>query len=247
MTPPRARTRKTSNGRRSTPATTSWRSPTGPARVRRKRRSTRPRAVGLVRRSSTDHQRRAGDCGRGRSRPDVPHAGQRQNGRQRGAERSQQQHHAAHSMAVPVSGSSAARARQLLPARAQRRQRRGTGWLTNGRGVPASRRRARVPGHQRHDVEVLLRRRGQAGRPRRPAGHRRSAALQLHDDVDGLVHLVAQGVERHLDVAHRGQRLEPGQRVAAGCWRAPWRATPRGRCSSPAACRAPRRRGPRRR
>ena len=46
---------------------------------------------------------------------------------------------------------------------------------------------------------------------------------------------------------HQHHGLEAGERVARACWRGRWSASRRGRCSSPAACRAPRRRGTRRR
>ena len=46
---------------------------------------------------------------------------------------------------------------------------------------------------------------------------------------------------------HQHHRLQARERVARACWRGRWSASRRGRCSSPAACPAPRRRGTRRR
>ena len=69
----------------------------------------------------------------------------------------------------------------------------------------------------------------------------------LDDEVDGRGDLLADGAQRQVHAGHQHHRLQPRRWRRAGSWRAPWRASRRGRCSSPAACPAPRRRGPRRR
>ena len=45
-------------------------------------------------------------------------------------------------------------------------------------------------------------------------------AVDLHDHVDRGVDLVAQRLERDVQLAHRRQRLEPVDRVVAASWRA---------------------------
>ena len=72
-------------------------------------------------------------------------------------------------------------------------------------------------------------------------------ARHLHDEVDGRGDLLADGPLRDVQVRHRHHRVEAVQRVARRCWRGSSSSCRRGRCSSPAACRALLRRGPRRR
>ena len=78
--------------------------------------------------------------------------------------------------------------------------------------VPANSRRDRVVLGQGRQLVVLAAGRGQVGELHDPPGAV-GVPVQLDDQVDRAVDLVADRRERDLDVAHRGQRLQPGQRV----------------------------------
>ena len=72
-------------------------------------------------------------------------------------------------------------------------------------------------------------------------------ARDLDDELDGRRNLLADGPVRDVQVGHRDHRVEAVQRVARAVGVDRRRDCRRGRCSWPAACRAPRRRAPRRR
>ena len=65
-------------------------------------------------------------------------------------------------------------------------------------------------------------------------------ASNLDDDVDGGGDLRSDRARRHVEAGHADHLLDARKGVAA-CWRGPWSSNLRGRCSSPAACRTPRR------
>ena len=71
-------------------------------------------------------------------------------------------------------------------------------------------------------------------------------ARHLHDEVDGRRDLLADGRSGMFRFAI-ATIVSRRYRASRGCWRGSSSGRRRGRCSSPAACRAPRRRGPRRR
>ena len=82
-------------------------------------------------------------------------------------------------------------------------------------------------------------------------GHDPAAAVEppghLDHEVDGAGDLLAHRRQRQVDAAPSGPSSRAGAGRRPGRWRGRSTASPRGRCSSPAACRGPRRRGPRRR
>ena len=69
----------------------------------------------------------------------------------------------------------------------------------------------------------------------------------VHHHVQGARHLIGHGAVWEVEVPHQGQRLHPPDRVAGRRGVQRRAASPRARWSSRSACRAPRRRGPRRR